>query len=68
MALRANDPVAQIGGAQYSLYGGGALLNRARQVRGSITKKREVYAILDARSAVMTESRKLHDMLSILLT
>ncbi len=45
-----------------------ALLNRARQVRGSITKKHRVYAILDARGIVVSESRKLDDILSVLVT
>lgn len=44
-----------------------ALLNRARKIRGYVTKKHGVYAVLDARGTVVAESRKLDDVMSVLL-
>jgi len=44
-----------------------ALLNRARKIRGYVTKKHGVYAVLDARGSVVAQSRKLEDVLSVLL-
>lgn len=43
-----------------------ALLNRAREIRGYVTKKHGVFAVLDARGAVVVESRKLDEVLPAL--
>lgn len=44
-----------------------ALLNRAGKVRGHVTKKHGVYAVKDARGTTVAQSRKLDDVLAVLL-
>jgi hypothetical protein len=44
-----------------------ALLNRSRKIRGYVTKKHGVFAVLDARCAMVAQGRKLDEVLSVLL-
>jgi hypothetical protein len=44
-----------------------ALLNRSRKIRGYVTKKHGVFAVLDARRALVAQGRELDEVLSVLL-
>ncbi len=44
-----------------------ALLNQSRKIRGYVTKKHGVFAVLDARRALVAQGRKLDEVLSVLL-